>query len=246
MAYFCDKIMSNTTDILGNLTFNGVSGTVGQMLTKTGATTQAFQTPAPPSVAPGLANQIYVTNSTATAALFSDDVTVPGILTAPSIFFSTKIEGSGTLRANNLLAPMWNLATNININTGSDVLTLTTLAAGVPNVPLSNFTYSAGTFTSALESGGEVTLSGAISTDDGQAILSFWKNGVKVRSFYTPPPISGSTKTYPINFSHPLFITVGDTFYVTQSALSGGAVNLLGVDVNGNSQTTLQFKFLGL
>jgi hypothetical protein len=252
MAYFCGEITANTVDILGNLQFNSVSGALGEVLTKTGASTQSFQPIPPASVAPGLANQVYVTDATGTNALFANDIDIPGqinagvSLFAPVLEFTTRIEGPGTLRAGNLLAPMWNLSTPIDINSGTDVLTLTTLTPGLPFPPLLNFTFAAGTFTSALEGNGEVTLSGAISTDDGQAILSYWKNGTRVRSFYTPPPVTGSIKTYPINFSHPLTMTVGDTFYVTQTALSGGSVNLLGVDVNTNAQTTVQFKFLGL
>lgn len=60
----------------GNLSFNAVSGTVGQVLTKTGATTQSFQdlSVGPADISPGLAYQTLRTDSTATAAEWSYDV----------------------------------------------------------------------------------------------------------------------------------------------------------------------------
>lgn len=185
------------------------------MLTKTGVATQSFQAIPPATIAPGLANQVYVTDSTATNALFANDINIPGevnagiSMSAPELYFTTKIEGPGTIRAGNLLAPMWNLSTPININSGINVLTLTALLPGVPFAPLANFTYAAGIFTSSLEAGG------VVSTDDGQAIISYWKNGSIVRSFYTPP-ITGGVKTYAINFSHPLTMSLKPQFQVEQ------------------------------
>lgn len=93
------------TNITGNLQFNGVSGTNGQFLKKTGAGTQAFSNITSTNISPGtdgqalmtrsgfslwsnilisditagLANQIMVTNSAGTSPTWTSNLTVPGI-----------------------------------------------------------------------------------------------------------------------------------------------------------------------
>jgi hypothetical protein len=69
-------------NINGDLQFNLSSGTNGQYLKKTGATTQAWQTlsVSPTVITPGTANQLLVTNIIGTAAIWSSNPIVPGSL----------------------------------------------------------------------------------------------------------------------------------------------------------------------
>jgi len=67
-------------DIGGDLSFMSNSGTVGQVLTKTGATTQDWKDLTTDILTPGLANQILHTDQTGTVAEWTSDIEVPGDL----------------------------------------------------------------------------------------------------------------------------------------------------------------------
>ena len=71
-----------TTDIQGDLQFASNSGSVGQVLTKTGASTQDWQNLSVPAsgVAPGTANQVFVTDGTGTTSQWSSNLALPGTL----------------------------------------------------------------------------------------------------------------------------------------------------------------------
>lgn len=103
-----NSTLYGVTDIEGDLHFVSNAGTVGQVLTKTGASTQNWQTLSVPStsitpgadnqalmtrvgtslwsnilssdITPGLANQLLVTNGTGTASTWTFNPTIPGIL----------------------------------------------------------------------------------------------------------------------------------------------------------------------
>jgi hypothetical protein len=70
----------NDTDIAGDLSFSTNPGTVGQVLTKTGATTQDWKDLTTGILTPGLANQILHTDQTGTVAEWASDIEVPGDL----------------------------------------------------------------------------------------------------------------------------------------------------------------------
>ena len=70
----------NDTDIAGDLSFNTNPGTVGQVLTKTGATTQDWKDLTTDILTPGLANQILHTDSTGALAEWVSNIEVPGDL----------------------------------------------------------------------------------------------------------------------------------------------------------------------
>ena len=73
-----------TTDIQGDLQFASNPGSVGQVLTKTGATTQDWQNlfVTPASISPGTANQVFVTNGTGTTSQWSNNLALPGTLSS--------------------------------------------------------------------------------------------------------------------------------------------------------------------
>lgn len=70
----------NDTDIAGDLSFSTNPGTVGQVLIKTGATTQDWKDLTTDILTPGLANQILHTDSTGALAEWASNIEVPGDL----------------------------------------------------------------------------------------------------------------------------------------------------------------------
>lgn len=75
---------TNTLNVLNNLQFNSVSGTSGQFLKKTGATSQSFQTLAASDTKGGSLNQVL--QSDGSGGVFNSNVIIPGTLTSTSTF----------------------------------------------------------------------------------------------------------------------------------------------------------------
>lgn len=104
------SILQGTTNIINNLQFNSVSGSSGQYLKKTGASTQAwnfiapadinpgsnnqalftrsgnvqFSTIIPSDISTGTANQLLVKDISGTSTIFTSNPTIPGTLTVNS------------------------------------------------------------------------------------------------------------------------------------------------------------------
>lgn len=77
-----DVTINDTLNVLGNLQFNGTSGTTNQVLRKTSATTQAWGPVLPASLQPGTSRQVLETNTGATAAQWTSSISLPGTIRA--------------------------------------------------------------------------------------------------------------------------------------------------------------------
>ena len=110
-AYWSDNInlpgyltVGGTIDLLGNMQFNGVSGSSGQFLKKTSGTTQEFAT-LDPSDIPGLGTpgQVLATNAFGTAGEWTSSLSLPGSLTVNGITtLNNTTNLTGDLRFNNI------------------------------------------------------------------------------------------------------------------------------------------------
>lgn len=87
--------ITGTMDINGNLRFVGAAGSIGQVLTKTGANTQSFQTPSLPS---GAANQVYVMNNAGTGQGFANSINLPGDATVNGTTTTLNLTSNGFAR----------------------------------------------------------------------------------------------------------------------------------------------------
>lgn len=74
---------TQTLNTVGDMRFNGVSGTSGQILKKTGAATQAFSDLAATDIKGGTLNQVLQSNGT--TGVFNTNVTLPGTLTVAGV-----------------------------------------------------------------------------------------------------------------------------------------------------------------
>lgn len=166
-------------------------------------------------------------------------------LYAPKIYFDTLLEGAGGLRAGNLTCSQWFDNTPINMNAAANTQLLVNAGAGSPSDPLNYITESGGVFTIGIDANSEVTFTTTLSTSDAQAVVSFRKNGTAVRSFYTPY-VPGSTALMPFSCSFAIRFSVGDTFDIVSSPVTGATLNTGGPDGVGNAQTLLLIKLLGV
>lgn len=119
-------------DIQDDLQFNGMSGTSGQYLKKTGAITQAWTSLAAGDLAPGTANQVLQTDPTGTAVVWNSNVVVPGTISTNFNITGGTVQSIGTINSVNGGLTLSNVAAQINmlgagtqINCGGVINTVT-------------------------------------------------------------------------------------------------------------------------
>lgn len=255
--------MAGVTNLNGNLQFAAVSGSIGNFLKKTGATSQAWKDLAASDVKGGTLNQVFQSNGT--NGVWNTDVTLPGNLdmssgTAIASFLETRQIGALKLGGNfagSLGAvcvsdassvPHWefpqyyveyyqNVA--VDMNGGGAVLLMAAASANVSNAGI---TYSAGVFTCSPGIYEAIFTTRPTVASGGKTQVNFRVNG----SFAGSTVSLGSvTEAQQINLRRTFRFNASSTIEVVSEILVAGAVKTSGADSNGIATTLLTIQRIG-
>lgn len=258
--------INGTANIVNNLQFNGSSGTTGQVIKKTGASTQAWSDLASTDIKGGSLNQVM--QSDGTNGVFNTNVTLAGDLNVNAIgsitsLLETRLYDKLKLGGNNAgnkgqicvsdassiphwenpqyFAQYYQNAPTQNMNGAATVLLMSSASVNVAN---SNITYLAGVFTVAEDGDYLLTYETRPDTCAASTQVNFRINGVMLGSMinnYIPALAQPSQfilqKTYRL--------TANSTIEVVSEPLVAGAINTSGSDSNGNATTMLTIQRIG-
>lgn len=249
---------TQTLNTVGDMRFNGVSGTTGQILKKTGAATQAFSDLAAADIKGGTLNQVL--QSDGTNAVFNTNVTIPGTLTATAGSSLGGVIQLGGITAslgmvpvsNGSGIPTWSYPTYfaryydsniVNMNSGGGTTLLTAATADVSN---SNITYLAGTFTLA-EAGHYQVIFQTNPTSASAKAQSYIKvivNGTSIGSMLNASAALNDVQSISLIKSFRVN-TTNTTVAITTQQFVAGTLNTSGADVNGIATTLITITRLG-
>jgi hypothetical protein len=269
-----DSVLNNLTcsgltttdgilDVASDLKVAGSSGSSGNILKKTGASTQAWSALAASDVKGGSLNQVMVSNGT--NAVFTTDLTLPGNLlmssgTAVANFIETRQFGAfklggdfaGSLGAvcvsDGSSVPHWEYPqyyaeyyqnAGVDMNGGGSVLLMDAASVNVSN---SNITYLAGVFTCPAGNYRITFQTRPVVASGGKSLINFRVNGVMSGSTCT---LSSVTEAQQVILDRNYRFNSSTTVEVVSQTLVAGAVNTSGADSNGVATTLITIQRIG-
>lgn len=261
----CD--LQGTSNIVNNLQFNSNSGTTGQFIKKTGASTQNWSDLASSDIKGGILNQVL--QSDGTQGVFNTDVTLPGNLTVNAVGSITSLletRLNNVLRLNGLAAshagqvcvsnalsvPEWKdpsyvaqyyqNAPLVDMNGAANVTLLANASVDIAN---SNISYLAGVFTLAEAGTYLVTFITNPDTCAAKTLVNFRLNGNfegSVSNIYIPALV----QPQPLTLQRIFRIAAGGaTLEVISQPVVVGVIQTSGSDANGKATTMITIQRLG-
>lgn len=255
---------NSTTNVTANLQLASASGSSGNFIKKTGATTQAWSDLAASDIKGGTANQFLQSNGT--NATFVTDVTFPGnfAMTSPTAVASVlelRCYGALKLGGNNAgvlgavcvsdgsSVPHWEYPqyfaryydnTVRDMNGAASVTMFSTASADVTN---SNISYSAGTFTVTPAGNYKVTVRMRATTVGAGAQT---QTSIKINGAFASSQLSTIVAgSQSIQLSDSYKLNAGSTIQVVTQPIVAGTINTNGNDSNGVATCVITIERMG-